>query len=739
VHLETIVPRWAGRRVVVVAPGPSLTAEVAEALRGEIVIAINDAWRMVPWAAVLYACDGSWWRHHNGVPEFAGEKWSSHSLKPPNDKTSIADLYGLRVVAGESKPGFSTDPSRIRYAANSGFQAVNLAILWGAAEIILVGFDMRVVAGKQHFFGSHPKGLKRGGNYPVWCRNFAAAAKTLPPGIRILNATPGSALRCFPAVDLSDALRDPAEKEHMDIPPLYIEIPAWGRYYVDIACRYTVPAALASLADSPFRDVTWLIHTDDEAAFRQALGDGAKIRFLPLAPMGPIPSDPRMPRLPANYWDAFKKAHKDAIAATPRGGIVTLLNSDIVVSRECFSVVAEQMIGQGKKTVVSVGVRTQIETDGGPPVGADAETLFRWIWGHRHPLTDGMLWGHGHSRHPTVIYFDDGAGNVSLHSWHLTPMFIRRDRDLRFLGTIDDDLLGSYRDDEIGYIADGEVAFCEISPTWKTHGQGPAINVPDILAFWRRRVVRPHYMRNFRRRLRILGQPAAWNPVVAEIVAGLDRAAAEAPPPMVSRVRPMRRLPVRHQGERPGAGNQDPAELVQFLALVKELGVKSYLEIGSRNGYSLWRVMQTIGQGGLGLSIDLSENRQTEANLRRTVADLRTEGLDVEVIFGNSRDPDVIARARKAGPFDLVLIDADHRYDGVAADFSDYAPLGRVVALHDIAAPDGWMSDGHPNEVGRFWREIKSRYAGVEIVTPGACMGFGVLLNGVAALAEAAE
>ncbi len=126
----------------------------------------------------------------------------------------------------------------------------------------------------------------------------------------------------------------------MNLPPLFIEIPAWGRYYVDIASRFTVPAALASLAESPFADVTWLIHTDDQAAFRKALGEDAKIRFLPMLPIGPIPSDQRMPRLPDNYWVAFKKAHKDAITATPEGGIVTLLNSDIVVSRECFSVVA---------------------------------------------------------------------------------------------------------------------------------------------------------------------------------------------------------------------------------------------------------------------------------------------------------------------------------------------------------------------------------------------------------------
>ncbi len=205
-HLERIAPRFAGRRVIVAATGPSLTPEVAERLRGEIVVAVNDAWRMVPWAVALYACDSSWWRHHEGVPDFTGEKWTSHGLKPPNDKTEIAARYGLRVVAGEMKPGFSLDPTRIHYGQNSGFQAVNLAILWGADPIVLVGFDMRVVEDKRHFFGSHPPGLKSGGSYHVWVKHFERAKAMLPAGIRIINATPGSALGCFERLTLEEAL-----------------------------------------------------------------------------------------------------------------------------------------------------------------------------------------------------------------------------------------------------------------------------------------------------------------------------------------------------------------------------------------------------------------------------------------------------------------------------------------------------------------------------------------------------
>lgn len=206
-QMERIERRWWGT-CVVAASGPSLTPDVAEMCsRVEWVIAVNDAWRALPGGAdVLYACDEAWWRHHDGCPGFAGEKWTSHSLSPKNDKTKVADHFGLRVVEGTEKPGFSLDPSVIHYGNNSGFQAVNLAILFGADPIVLVGFDMRAVAGKQHFFGNHKAPLSETGKFAVWIANFTRAAAMLRGSPRIVNATPGSALTCFPMMPLNVAL-----------------------------------------------------------------------------------------------------------------------------------------------------------------------------------------------------------------------------------------------------------------------------------------------------------------------------------------------------------------------------------------------------------------------------------------------------------------------------------------------------------------------------------------------------
>lgn len=195
--------RWRGGLVVVAAPGPSLTPEVGERCRPYRTVAVNDAWQLVPHADVLYGCDERWWDHHEGVPEFAGEKWSSQGHADSavtgvvDDKLECADRWGLNLVRARNGDGFSLDARWIHYGDNSGFQAINLAILMGATTIALVGFNMQRVRGRWHFFGDHPEGWSQG-DLKSWCYRFDKAAELLPEWIRVYNCTAESALTCFP-------------------------------------------------------------------------------------------------------------------------------------------------------------------------------------------------------------------------------------------------------------------------------------------------------------------------------------------------------------------------------------------------------------------------------------------------------------------------------------------------------------------------------------------------------------
>jgi len=181
------------------------------------------------------------------------------------------------------------------------------------------------------------------------------------------------------------------------------------------------------------------------------------------------------------------------------------------------------------------------------------------------------------------------------------------------------------------------------------------------------------------------------------------------------------------RAERVRGGNQDADELSQFLDLVRTLNVRRYLEIGCRNGDTFYAVMRVIGPGGYGLAIDIPENGSTKNNLQTTVDDLNCAGITTELKFGESQSQSVINYVRARTPFDLVLIDADHRYDAIKRDFEVYREFGNVIVLHDVAAPRGHISDGHVNGVGTLWNEIKRHYRHHEFVTQGSNMGFGVL------------
>lgn len=207
-----IDPIWQDEPCFVVATGPSLTSDVIRAVRmarwlqGWRVLLVNDAYKVLPIADILYASDWTWWKTHEGAKSFQGERWTSHSQVQSliDDKSLVASEYPLRLVAAATGKGFSTDGARIHYGSpeHSGFQAVNLALLLGAAVVVLVGFDSHAPAGRTHFFGDHPPHLNR-------CKDegYRHMARAYPPHERILNATPGSAITAYPSVDLDETIQ----------------------------------------------------------------------------------------------------------------------------------------------------------------------------------------------------------------------------------------------------------------------------------------------------------------------------------------------------------------------------------------------------------------------------------------------------------------------------------------------------------------------------------------------------
>lgn len=137
------------------------------------------------------------------MPEFKG-------LKITQDPTA-AKAYGLRrVTLRKSADRLLMDEAGvIGWGGNSGFHALNLALQFGAARIVLVGYDLSARAGL-HWHGKHPPQL----NNPTprllqkWAEILDRQAPFLAAlGVEVLNASPQSALCAYPKVSLKEALR----------------------------------------------------------------------------------------------------------------------------------------------------------------------------------------------------------------------------------------------------------------------------------------------------------------------------------------------------------------------------------------------------------------------------------------------------------------------------------------------------------------------------------------------------
>lgn len=196
----------------VIASGPSLVREDVEATRGfGKTIVVNLAALWAPWAEYWYSADSAFWnvyRNHPDYPDVANlmRTFTGQML------TTDSKASGPKVRYIPREPGEGLGRKRIRSGANSGYQAMNLAFLRGAKQIVMLGFDMeRPLSGPVHFHADHPKPLTNfSQGMPELCLpEFPRLASDLvAEGVRVVNCSRYSAITCFPRRPLQDVLRE---------------------------------------------------------------------------------------------------------------------------------------------------------------------------------------------------------------------------------------------------------------------------------------------------------------------------------------------------------------------------------------------------------------------------------------------------------------------------------------------------------------------------------------------------
>lgn len=185
------LPDWNERIVVCIATGPSLTREqvecacaAAEASKKMRVLAVNDAGLperepfTVPSCDLWYASDHRFWAHYREV---------------------IDRRRAIRVGAEHRSKAHGLVHALLRdvQGGHAGYQAITLALSLGAEVVLLLGYDCRAQGHQTNYFGRKPPELEysRPESYAAWVPRYRKLY--VPPGSRVINCTPGSAIDAF--------------------------------------------------------------------------------------------------------------------------------------------------------------------------------------------------------------------------------------------------------------------------------------------------------------------------------------------------------------------------------------------------------------------------------------------------------------------------------------------------------------------------------------------------------------
>ena len=141
---------------------------------------------------------------------------------------------------------------------------------------------------------------------------------------------------------------------------------------------------------------------------------------------------------------------------------------------------------------------------------------------------------------------------------------------------------------------------------------------------------------------------------------------------------------------------QTPLQLAGFLIAVRDKGIRTYLDVGTFNGWTIAIVAAYLKRFGL----QRVDSVDVFALCTQATRDLWRE-YDLPITYVLCPAHEILERVGAA--YDFAFIDANHEYESVKRDFFAYAPLARMVGFHDI-------HDHHCPGVVRWWKELRAMH-----------------------------
>lgn len=198
---------YEGQTVFLLGGGPTLTDLNLKAIVGRPVIGVNLAYTLGCWVVMTFFADAKfYWWNRDALQAYKGRKVTLNRIAKNNAVTTENEPNLLFMREGKSGRLYS-DPDILAWNRSSGAAAINLAVHTGARNIVLLGYDMRRVYDRKNWM-PHVQEKTNQNPYEYMLGTLKGlASSAVEMGVRIINATPGSAIDCFEKMDYSEAVK----------------------------------------------------------------------------------------------------------------------------------------------------------------------------------------------------------------------------------------------------------------------------------------------------------------------------------------------------------------------------------------------------------------------------------------------------------------------------------------------------------------------------------------------------
>lgn len=166
---------------------------------------------------------------------------------------------------------------------------------------------------------------------------------------------------------------------------------------------------------------------------------------------------------------------------------------------------------------------------------------------------------------------------------------------------------------------------------------------------------------------------------------------------------------------------QNPWEIGELMKRVRDKQPRVIVEIGTAKGGTLFLFCQHAADDATIISLDLPFGRNGGGYPKwkeKLYAKFAKPGQTLHLMRANSHLDETRTRIEallKGRKIDVLMIDADHSYEGVKRDYDLYSPLladDGFIAMHDVI-----LNRFDPEiEVHRFWDELKATEQTEELV-----------------------